>query len=98
MEAAVPKFGDGVLGKRPVIEPGKIFQYMSMTHMETEHGWMKGSFLVQPIATSSSRGNDTTGSTVDVQNEEEAVGADTEADPFEIIVQDCKLDSKVCIK
>lgn len=43
----VPKWAPGVLGLNPIIYPGKIFQYMSMTHMKTTEGTMEGAFLME---------------------------------------------------
>jgi ApaG protein len=48
-ETEVPKFAPGVIGLNPTIHPGKIFQYMSMAHLESDHGTMEGSFLLQDM-------------------------------------------------
>jgi len=43
----VPKFSGGVIGVKPLIKPGQKFQYMSMTHLNSDRGTMEGSFLMQ---------------------------------------------------
>ena len=47
----VPKFALGVIGLRPIIEPGKNFQYMSMGHLMAPKGTMEGSFLLENLTT-----------------------------------------------
>jgi ApaG protein len=42
----VPRFADGVIGEKPVLNPGESFQYMSMTNLEGAQGTMQGSFLL----------------------------------------------------
>ena len=39
--------GDGVVGKQPVIEPGKQHQYVSGCHLRTEIGKMFGSYTME---------------------------------------------------
>jgi hypothetical protein len=46
-EHDVPKWANGVVGRNPVIEPGMIFQYMSMVHLEAPRGTMEGAFLLE---------------------------------------------------
>lgn len=36
--------GPGVVGERPVIEPGKTFEYSSFTHLTTPNGHMTGHY------------------------------------------------------
>lgn len=43
----VPRFAEGVIGEKPILEPGQSFQYMSKTNLEFENeGTMEGSFLL----------------------------------------------------
>lgn len=39
--------GEGVVGKQPVIEPGKQHQYVSGCHLRTEMGKMFGSYTME---------------------------------------------------
>lgn len=49
-ETEVPKFASGVIGLNPIIQPGRTFQYMSMAHLESDHGTMEGSFLMENMS------------------------------------------------
>lgn len=41
--------GEGVIGQRPVIEPGDSFSYQSFCPLATDYGFMRGSFgMVKP--------------------------------------------------
>ncbi len=39
--------GDGVVGQKPVIAPGKAFQYTSAAIINTEIGTMRGSYIME---------------------------------------------------
>ena len=39
--------GDGVVGQKPVILPGKAFQYTSAAIINTEIGTMRGSYIME---------------------------------------------------
>lgn len=41
--------GDGVVGKKPVINPGESFEYTSFTNMNTSSGVMLGKYYVLNI-------------------------------------------------
>jgi ApaG protein len=40
--------GDGVVGKRPRIEPGRVFEYSSYCSLKTPWGTMEGGFRLRP--------------------------------------------------
>ena len=46
-------YGDGVVGKQPVIQPGAFFEYSSSAVMETEIGTMEGRYFLTPVKTHS---------------------------------------------
>ena len=39
-------YGPGVVGKQPIIAPGKFFKYMSYCPLKTPIGFMKGEFCM----------------------------------------------------
>ena len=39
-------YGPGVIGKQPIIAPGKDFEYMSYCPLKTPIGFMKGEFCM----------------------------------------------------
>ena len=39
--------GDGVVGQKPIIPPGKAFQYTSAAIINTEIGTMRGSYIME---------------------------------------------------
>jgi len=41
--------GEGVIGKRPIIEPGDFHQYISGAHLKTELGKMSGSYFMHQL-------------------------------------------------
>jgi len=41
--------GEGVIGKRPIIEPNNFHQYISGVHLKTEIGKMSGSYFMQQL-------------------------------------------------
>jgi len=41
--------GEGVIGKRPIIEPGEFHQYISGMHLKTEIGKMTGSYFMDQL-------------------------------------------------
>lgn len=41
--------GEGVVGQQPVIESGKVHEYVSGSHLKTEMGKMRGTYLVKQI-------------------------------------------------
>ncbi len=41
--------GEGVIGKRPIIEPNNLHQYISGVHLKTEIGKMSGSYFMHQL-------------------------------------------------
>ena len=41
--------GDGVIGKQPVLEPGKVFQYMSWCPLNSPIGKMYGTYTFERV-------------------------------------------------
>lgn len=41
--------GEGVIGKRPIIEPNDFHQYISGVHLKTELGKMTGSYFMHQL-------------------------------------------------
>jgi ApaG protein len=41
--------GEGIIGKQPVLKPGESHQYISWTHLMTDIGCMKGTYLMQSL-------------------------------------------------
>lgn len=44
-------YGEGVIGKQPVIEPGQSFVYTSGAVLETEMGTMQGKYFMHSVET-----------------------------------------------
>lgn len=42
--------GDGVVGRKPVLEPGNRHEYVSGCNFETDMGKMRGSYLMERLA------------------------------------------------
>lgn len=43
--------GEGVVGEKPIIEPGETFEYVSGCHLKSELGYMRGFYTVVNIVT-----------------------------------------------
>lgn len=39
--------GEGVVGKKPILEPGDVYEYVSACNLKSEIGKMKGSYTMQ---------------------------------------------------
>ncbi len=46
-----PAFAQGLVGKKPVIESGSAFQYMSSVALQQRAGTMRGTFLARNLRT-----------------------------------------------
>jgi uncharacterized protein affecting Mg2+/Co2+ transport len=49
--STIPKWGPGVIGLKPVINPGDAFVYISFAQIFDSYGWMEGALLIENVDT-----------------------------------------------